>query len=500
MVNIVDDPGLQARLQPEALAVLEFASGRKWNYAQWDAAIAQTAGLLVSHYGIKPGERIAALGRNCAEQALLHLACARIGAIFVPLNWRLALPEQRRLLDDCDPALLVGDAEFLDPLGAAVRQTLLSALRSEIEQAAALAPVPFDRAAPSLILYTSGTSGRPKGVLLSERNITQTAVNFGLLARVTHASMMLAETPMFHVMGIITNLRPAFMRGGAVLISEGFDAARTLARLSDPDLKITHYFCVPQMAKMLRAEPGFDPQRLRTLTGIFSGGAPHPAADIRAWLRDGIAIADGFGMSEAGTVSCMPVHIPLIDQKAGAAGLIPPSIQTRIVDANGDDVAPGMAGELLLKGENIFTAYWRAPDETAKAFTAEGWFRTGDIARQDEDGFFFLVDRKKDMFISGGENVYPVEIEAVLAGMPGIREAAVIGVPDPRWGEVGHLAVVVAEPGPDAQEILAFLNTRLARYKIPKYVSFVAALPRTGTGKILKPGLRDLLSARPDQT
>lgn len=490
MVAIMDDPGVQARLQPDALAVYEFATNRRWNYAEWNDAIARAAGLLVGHYGIKPGERIAALGRNCAEQALLHLACARIGAIFVPLNWRLAVPEQMRLLEDCDPALLVGDSEFLAPLAAPLRQVELGALRGQIEQAVPLPPMPFDRSCPSLILYTSGTSGRPKGVLLSERNITQTAVNFGMLARVTHQSAMLAETPMFHVIGIITNLRPAFMRGGAVLVSEGFDPARTLARLSDPALNITHYFCVPQMAKMLRNTEGFDPTKLHNLTAIFSGGAPHPAADIRAWLQDGIPIADGFGMSEAGTVSCMPIHIPLIDQKAGSAGLIPPAIQTRIVDAEGQGVSPGTAGELLLKGDNIFTGYWRAPEETARAFTEDGWFRTGDIARQDEDGFLFLVDRKKDMFISGGENVYPVEIEAALAALPGIREAAVVGVPDERWGEVGHLVAVVAENGPDEAMIRAFLGTRLARYKIPKYISFLEALPRTGSGKIQKTILR----------
>ncbi len=496
MVNIVDDPGVQARLQPDALAVFEFATSRSWSYAEWDVAIARTAGLLSGHYGIAAGDRVAVLGRNGAEQALLHLACARLGAIFVPLNWRLAVAEQARLLEDCEPALLFGDREFLSPLASGLRQVEFPALRTEIEAAAPLPPVPFDRSRPSLILYTSGTSGRPKGVLLSERNITQTAVNFGMLARVTHESVMLAETPMFHIMGIITNLRPAFMRGGAVLLSEGFEPTRTLARLSDPALRVTHYFCVPQMAQMLRNTEGFDPEKLRRLTAIFSGGAPHPAADIRAWLGDGIPIADGFGMSEAGTVSCMPRHIPLIDQKAGAAGLVPPAIQLRIVDAQGEEVPPGSPGELLLKGDNIFSGYWRAPEETAKAFNEDGWFRTGDIARQDEDGYLFLVDRKKDMFISGGENVYPVEIEAALAALPGIREAAVVGVPDARWGEVGHLAVVAAENGPDEAMILEFLNARLARYKIPKYVSFVAALPRTGTGKIQKPQLRAQLAEK----
>ncbi len=490
MVQTVDDVSVQARLQPDRLAIRELASNRVWTYAQWDEAIACTVAVLVQGYGISSDDRVAALARNCAELALLHLACARIGAIFAPLNWRLAATELARLLDSAEPSLLVGDADFLAPVAAGWRIVDLSKIRVQIEEAAKLATPPFDRTRPSLILYTSGTSGRPKGVLLSERNISQSAINFGMLARVTHESVTLAETPMFHIMGIITNLRPSFMRGGTVLISEGFDAPRTLARLAAPELRVTHYFCVPQMAQMLRAVPGFDPAKLRGLTAILSGGAPHPAVDIRAWLNDGIPIADGFGMSETGTVSCMPLHIPLIDAKAGSTGIVPPAVSLRIIDAAEQDVPPGVTGELLLKGDNIFCGYWRAAEETAKAFTADGWFRTGDIARQDEDGFLFLVDRKKDMFISGGENVYPAEIEAILADMPGIREAAMIGVPDPRWGEVGHLAVAVAPDGPDKGAILAYLGERLARYKIPKYVSFIEAMPRTGTGKIQKTVLR----------
>ncbi len=494
MVSIVDDPGLQARLQPDAPAVLDIASNRNWTYAAWDKAIARTAAVLVQNYDIEVGQRVAALARNCAELVLLHLACARIGSIFVPLNWRLTPAELFPLLENAGPSLLVGDVSFLAPVQASWPTVDISTLRHTIETATPLASRPFDRNRPSLILYTSGTSGRPKGVLLSERNIGQTAINFGMLARTTPGSVVLAETPMFHIIGIVTNLRPPFMHGGTILISDGFDPARTLARLSDPGLGVTHYFCVPQMAKMLRESPDFDPVKLRPLTAIFSGGAPHAAEDIRLWLRDGIAIADGFGMSEVGTISCMPPYIPLIDTKAGATGIVPPSISLRIVDANEHDLPSGVPGELLLKGDNVFSSYWNAPEETRKAFTEDGWFRTGDIARQDEDGFLFLIDRKKDMFISGGENVYPVEIEAVLAALPGIREAAVLGVPDTRWGEVGHLAVVIAKGGPDEAGILAFLDSRLARYKIPKYISFVETLPRTSTGKIQKIILRQQLT------
>lgn len=493
MRDIVDDPALQARLRPGSPAVCEFATGRRWTYAEWDLAVARMVRVLSGRRGIGPGGRIAHIGRNGAEQILLHLACARLGAIFVPLNWRLAEPELARLLDDCEPALLVGDTEFLSAGNFRPATLDVVSLREEIDNAEPLASAPFDPSRPSLILYTSGTSGRPKGVLLSERNIAQTAINFSVLAQMTHTSVVLADAPMFHVIGIVANVRPAFMRGGAVLISDRFEPATTLARLGDSALHVTHWFCVPQVAQMLRETRGFDPGKLRGLTGIFSGGAPNPAVYVRRWLRDGIPIADGLGMSETGTISCMPLEPRLIDRKAGSVGLVPPGMRLRIVDADGSDAPSGEAGELWLKGDNVFSAYWRAPEETAKAFTDDGWFRTGDIVSQDEDGFLYVVDRKKDLFISGGENVYPAEVESVLMELPGVREAAVVGVPDARWGEVGNLAVGVASEGPDEAAIRAFLETRLARYKVPKYVSFVDALPRTGSGKVVKARLREQL-------
>jgi fatty-acyl-CoA synthase len=344
---------------------------------------------------------------------------------------------------------------------------------------------------PSLILYTSGTSGKPKGVLLTERNLEQTAINFALLGRVTADSVFLCDAPMFHVLGLVTNIRPTLMQGGALVISDGFVPARTLARLTDPALGITHYFCVPQMASALRAEPAFAPERLRHLTAIFTGGAPHPAADIRAWLKDGIAVVDGFGMSEAGTVFGMPLDPTLIAARAGSAGVAAPGIRARIVDASGRLCPPGEAGELLLKGENLTSGYWRKPEETVAAFTEDGWFKTGDIARADEEGYQWIVDRRKDMFISGGENVYPAEIESVLAQFPGLSECAMVGVPDERWGEAGHLFLVSqADAQIDLDSVRDHLGRHVARYKIPKHISVLECLPRNGAGKILKNVLR----------
>lgn len=493
----MDHVAVQARLQPERVAAVDLASGRGWTYAELDVTIARAVGVL-RHRGLGEGDRLAALGQNRVLLAVLHLACARLGAMFVPLNWRLSPAEIAALIEDAEPALIVGDRQ-MTALG--VEGVDLDALQAEIDAAQPAAAEPVDRERPSLILYTSGTSGRPKGALLSERNLDQTAINFGRLGKLTHQSAFLVDAPMFHIIGLITSIRPALMHGGTVLVSEGFEPGRTLRRLGDPALGVTHYFCVPQMAAMLRQQPGFDAATLRRLTAVFTGGAPHPAADIRAWLAEGVPVADGYGMSEAGTVFGMPADIGLIDVRAGSAGLAMPTVATRIVDEHDRDCPPGVAGELLLKGDNVFQGYWRRPEETVRAFTADGWFRTGDIARADAEGYHWLVDRKKDMFISGGENVYPAEIEAALADHPGIAECAVIGMPDPRWGEVGHLVATPRDGAVlDLAAILDHLESRLARYKLPKTLVLVAALPRTGSGKILKTVLREQLLAEDPRT
>lgn len=486
-----------ARARGGHVAMIEAASGRRLSYAELDRTVDAAVTVLEADFSIGQGDRIAALARNSLELVILHLACARLGAIFVPLNWRLSPVELAAVLEDCAPRLLVGDAmlsEVAPPAGA--EAVSLDEVARRIAAADPAPARPTDADLPSLMLYTSGTSGRPKGVLLSERNLFATALNFGVIGQVTPASVFLADSPMFHIIGMVTNLRPPFMVGATTIVSGAFDPAVTLDRMGDPALGVTHYFCVPQMAEMLRAAPNFDPGRLGGMTAIFTGGAPHPEARIREWLRDGIPIVDGYGMTEAGTVLGMPLSCAAIDPKAGSAGLMPPTMESRIVDAGDRDCGPDEVGELLLRGPNIFAGYWRRPEETEAALGG-GWFRTGDLVRRDADGFHYVVDRRKDMFISGGENIYPAEVEAALAAHPDVGEAAVVGMPDPRWGEVGH-AAIVARPGAaaDADALIAHCAGRLARYKLPKRIHFVTALPRTGSGKVVKAELKRVLAER----
>jgi fatty-acyl-CoA synthase len=488
----LDPVASYARSNPFGLAIADLESGRRWTYAELNCAVDRLAAWLVVQFGEGSRARIATLSKNCAEMVVLQLAAVRAGAIFVPYNWRLAAAEVEGLTQDADPALIFHDPEFLPPVFAASTMNTGSMLElgSEGDVPPNSARRPFDEV--STLLYTSGTSGRPKGVMLSEENVFWGCTNFILGNDVTMHSVFLCDMPLFHTAGLNAAMRVPLQAGGAVLISKGFDPEKTLARLSDPALKITHYFSVPQMAATLWNQPGFKPERLHGLVGWAIGGAPNPKAQTERFVRAGIRMTEGFGMSETGSNFGMPTHdIEMIVSKAGSCGLPFLSVEPKIVDDLGNEVAMGEMGELWLRGPCVAQGYWNQPELTAKAFS-EDWFITGDAAICDEDGFYYIVDRKKDMYISGGENVYPAEVEAVLAELPEVGECAVIGLPDERWGEVGR-AYVNAAPGRciTPEQIIAHCASRLAKFKVPKSAIVGQAIPRTSSGKVQKHLLKD---------
>ncbi|WAH63529.1 AMP-binding protein [Xanthomonas hortorum] len=489
MTMPTDSIAFHARLAPHTLAARDLLLGAQWTYAELDALIGRFAALLQAR-GCVDGERVAVLARNSVWQVALHFACGRVGAIYVPLNWRLSAGELDALLQRAEPRLFLGDDV------AAGRGDVVPLIdfieEANAREPADTAPIPPDRV--SLILFTSGTSGQPKGVMLSEQNLQQVAHNFGVTTRVDATSSFLCEAPMFHIIGLVTNVRPVLAVGGSIQVSSGFEPKRTLGWLSDQSLGITHYVGVPQMMQAFRSQPGFDAASLRHLTALVSGGAPHASEDLLGWLDDGIPMVCGFGMSEAGTVFGMSVDCAVIRNKLGAVGISTPAVQTRVVDGDGNDCPAGVPGELLLRGPNLSPGYWRDPQASAEALDEHGWFRSGDIVQRDADGFFWVVDRKKDMFISGGENVYPAEIEAVLAEHPQVRECAVVGIADQQWGEVGYLAIVPTDEAPDLEQIRAYLVERLAKYKVPKHLRVVETLPRTATGKLQKGRLKEALA------
>jgi fatty-acyl-CoA synthase len=348
---------------------------------------------------------------------------------------------------------------------------------------------PFEEV--SCLLYTSGTSGRPKGVMLSERNSFWGATNFILSNDVSMASVFLCDMPLFHTAGLHASCRSPLQAGATVLVTPGFDPVLTLERLSDPEWGVTHYFSVPQMAATLWNQPTFDASKLQNIKCWAIGGAPNPKAQSERFASAGIRIGEGFGMSESSSAFGMPTgRLDVLLEKAGSCGLPFVTMEAKIVDDLGNEVPTGECGELLIRSPSIALGYWNQPELTAKAFR-DGWFVTGDAAMRDEDGFYYIVDRKKDMYISGGENVYPAEVEAALAELAEVGEAAIVGVPDERWGEVGR-AYVIPAPGQDitSEQVIAHCAARLAKFKVPKTAVITDTIPRTASGKVQKHLLR----------
>jgi fatty-acyl-CoA synthase len=475
-----------------ALAVHDFRHGRGWTYAELDAAIDGFAADLAGR--IAPGDRVAVLARNSVELVVVMYAAIRCGAIFVPLNWRLSAAEIADVLENCCPAVIYCEAEFeaLVTGEAAAKRLPLDRRSLTLPPCACRTRRPH-KDQTVLILYTSGTTGRAKGVCLSLANMAATSHNFRRVADVQPHSGLLCDSPMFHVMGLLAITRTTLELGARLYISAAFLPTTTLARFADPDLDITHYFCVPQMVQRLRDCDGFDPQACRNLRALFVGGAPLSTAIAQPWLDDGIAVINGYGMTEAGTAIHMPVDdADSLRRRTASIGVPAPRIQVRLMTREATRAGTGEVGEIWLKGPSLAKGYWNDAEATQRAFCG-GWYRTGDAARCGEDGFYDLVDRWKDMYISGGENVYPAEVETAIAELPEVAEVAVVGCPHPRWGEAG-VAFLVPSPGVDLSEddVMAHCRERLAAYKSPVRIVLTDGLPKTGSGKVKKDALRRL--------
>ena len=484
-----------ARASASRIACVDLQSGTRLSYRELDDLIARCTGYLESKFGRASGVRIAVLARNSVETVVLHFACVRAGCILQPLNWRLTGAELRALVRDAEPSLFFYQEEFAALAAQAWSGPEFARIEIKVGFRVIGAMSPSAHYAdnpdgPITLLYTSGTTGRPKGVIVTERNAWATALNFSMINEIAARDVLLCDMPMFHVAGLFAVVRSALFAGGTVLISDRFSAPVTLARLSDPALGVTHCFAVPQMAAAMMQDPAYAGADLRRLKALVIGGAPLPKVIVERLLADGVMPAEGYGLSEAGTVFGMPLDRTTIARKAGASGLPAMMIDVRLVDDKGRDVADGEVGEIWLNGPSVTPGYWNQPEANAKVFH-NGWFRTGDAAVRDAEGFYRIVDRWKDMYITGGENVYPAEVEAVLAELPEIAESAVIGVRDSRWGESG-CAYVVLRPDQTlaVERIIEHCRASLAGYKIPKYVRFVEVLPRSGSGKVKKDELR----------
>jgi fatty-acyl-CoA synthase len=478
----------RARKTPQRTAVVH--GDWQWTYGELHHRTLRLAHGL-RRLGVERGDRVAYLGPNHPSYLETLFATGMLGAVFLPLNTRLAERELAHQMADAAPRVLIHPPDRTVPTPAHTQHVALGDPYDDLIVGSRPQPIdePVSLDDPCLIMYTSGTTGVAKGAVLTHGNITWNSINVLVDADLASDEVTLVTAPLFHTASLNMTCLPTLLKGGTVVLEPAFDPVRVLELIESQ--RITLMFAVPTMYDILARTPGFATADLSSLRTLFCGGAPVPDSTIRTYLDRGLTFVQGYGMTEAAP------GVLLLDRtqtlaKAGSAGVPHFFTDVRVVgpaSTAGSDLTgqpPGEKGEVLVQGPNVMAGYWGQPEASANAFSG-GWFRSGDIAVTDDDGYVYIVDRLKDMIISGGENIYPAEVENVLREHPDVLDCAVIGIPDERWGEVGR-AVVVARPGSDPKEadLLAFLERQLARYKVPKSVIFVPALPVSAVGKVLK--------------
>lgn len=502
---ILDVAARRAELTPGRDAL--WWDGRWYTYLELNERATRTAALLAG-MGVTKGDRVMIAAHNHVAHFDLVLATAKLGFAYTPLNVRLSTAELRGIGEYLRPSVVLHDAEHA-ALAAAAGEgaTLLDLTTFEREVAALRAPgsstartagLPELRKpdlAPEdtqMILLTGGTTGLPKGAMLPYRQTFYNAVNTVFSWGLTDGDCVVQATPCYHA-AINAFATPLLHLGARIVLQSKFEPAEHLRLVEE--LGVTILFLVPTMYGMLAADPDFGERDLSGIRWAISGGAPCPEPVRRAFAARGISFRQGYGLTEAG-VNCFAIEQHEADLRPESVGKPMLNAEAVVRRPDGSPCAPGEVGELTLRGPHVFTGYFERPEATAEVLH-DGWLWTGDLATTDADGFFSIAGRRKEMFISGGENVFPVEVENALYDHGGVAECAVIGVPDERWGEVG-LAVVVLKRGTatTADELREHLRTRLARYKVPKHIEIAVALPKSGAGKILKRDLRARFEGR----
>ncbi|NUO02945.1 MAG: long-chain fatty acid--CoA ligase [Saprospiraceae bacterium] len=488
-----------ALYSPDQVALKEYESGRSYTYNQLNRLGNRLAQHLTQVLGLQSGDRIAVLAENCLEYVVLFVAAQKTGLILVPLNYRLTAPEIDFLLSNSMPALLIAEAKFVPLIqdapaaGRISRHWSLEALEAfcnpdaDLPEDHQITLQPVEEDHPVFILYTSGTTGFPKGALYTHKMLFWNSINTAMSLIINSESRTINCMPPFHTGGWNVLTLPFLHHGGYTCMMKKFDPAAVLGLLESE--RCTLFMGVPTMLKMIAELPGFKTADFSNLYYLIVGGEPMPIPLIEQWHARHVPIRQGYGMTEVGP-NLTSLHQRDAIRKKGSIGRPNFYVDIAIVDEKGAPVAPNQPGELLLRGPMVTPGYWQNEAATHAAIR-NGWFCTGDMARQDEEGYLYIVDRIKNMFISGGENVYPAEVERVLVSHPGVAEAAVIGVPDAKWGESGKAFVVCkSEFSVSEQELLAFCEKHLAKFKVPKYLVFLEALPKNDTGKINRMALK----------
>lgn len=480
-----------------------------WTYGELWNRVERLSAVLAAH-GVERGDRVGYLDFDDPMFLVCQFATARIGAIFVPLNFRLAGPELAFIINDAGLRLLVAGREHQGVIDGVRTELSCDCFLSAAEAApgwpaapelmAACVGIPSQESvAPeevAALMYTSGTTGHPKGAMLTHHNFWAQNLNVLLTKDLTSEDVTLGFVPLFHVGGMLTVTLPTLLAGGHVVLQRGFDAAAVLQAIAR--YRVTLAFAVPAMLLFMSQHPDFADADLASLRLLSVGGAPMPEPLLRLYGERGIPLHQGYGMTETSATITF-LHSDRSADKLGSSGT--PGLLTDIClkDAVGQVISqPHVKGEVCVRGSNVMRGYWNNPQASAAAFDEEGWFRTGDVGYVDEEGFLYLCDRLKDMIITGGENVYPAEVENVLYEHPAIVQCAVVGAPDDQWGE-RVVAVVVTRPGMrlTLEELCSFAECKLARYKLPRELRLADALPRNAAGKVQKARIREQLRGTP---
>jgi fatty-acyl-CoA synthase len=508
--------GERARLSPDAVALIHVPTRLQFTYAELNRRALQCARVWTDLCSLVPGDRVCILSENRVEYVDAFWAAGKSGIILVPLGTRSTAHELHQILADCGSRCLMYSARY-EKLAKELQQLvvfehLISLDEDNAPKALSYAEA-IDRVRPDplatrlqpedifCLLYTSGTTGRPKGVMIPHRQIAWNAYNTVVSWQLLQSDRVQVYTPMYHAGGLTVFMTPLFAIGGSIVLHDGFDAAEVLRVLRD--YECTLLFGVPTIFKMLLDLPEFAALDCSHLRWCASGGAPLPLQLLRAYQERGLIFRQGYGLTEVG-VNCFAMSDEDSLRKAGSVGKPMMFTEAKLLglqdnDAEGNQVATNEVGELevgelCLRGPHVCRGYWNNPAATAQVLDAEGWFHTGDLARCDKDGFFYIAGRSKDMIISGGVNIYPAEIEKELLDHPAVAEVSVMGTPDEKWGEV-PVAFVALKSGASASDIdlIDFLRPRINKIKLPRQVIFIGALPRNAYGKVLKLELQDRL-------
>ncbi len=490
----------RAQLSPGGVALIDYSTGSETTYAEWNQRANRTANYLKS-LGVSKGDRIAVYASNRSEYLDLFWAAPKIGAMLQNLNWRLTVHELKGIVQSGAPTVLIYSEDWrpqVEELKSSfttvehiVAMTNPGSGERDFAERDAMDTELVDVPQLSLddpwgIYYTGGTTGLPKGAVITHGNVTWNSLNTITSWGINSQHKAALQLPFFHIGGPNIFMVPLVHAGGTTILCSGFDADETFDLVEHSG--ITHYVGVPTMFQILQQHPRWAAADFSKLELVISGGAPCPLPVMKKFWDRGIDFKMGYGLTEAsGNNFWLPPQ--MVQEKIGSVGYPLFHIDMKVIHDNGTECDANEAGELLIRGPHIAAGYWENPEATAQAIR-DGWLHTGDVARRDKDGCFSILGRSKEMFISGGENVYPAEIESALLAHPLVLEAAVVGVPHATWGEVGRAFVVVADDYIE-EDLRAFLADRLARYKLPSSIIVVEALPLTAIGKIDKKRLTE---------